>query len=52
MVLAMAMARARAMAMAMAGGLTPISIPVPHIPVLGDRVPPGAQGGIDSRCIR
>lgn len=27
----------------------PYTMPLPHDPVLGDRVPPGAQGGIDSR---
>ena len=47
------MAWGRAMAMAMvlviAKRLWIYTTTQPHIPVLGDRVPPGAQGGIDSR---
>ena len=47
------MAWGRAMAMAMvlviAKRLWIYTTTQPHDPVLGDRVPPGAQGGIDSR---
>ena len=47
----MALGRAMAMAMVLviAKRLWIYTTTQPHIPVLGDRVPPGAQGGIDSR---